>query len=84
MTLTSESLDQGKKSWWHAPSFFVFSKPEVSKSIGSQVMVTSSFFSYLKERGQGQSSDPVHLVFNVFFLCYKFEVLVIKGTQVIA
>ena len=49
-------------------------------SIDGQIM----FFSYLtlkQERGQGQNVYPVHIVFNVFSLCYKFEDLVLKGTR---
>ena len=45
------------------------------------------FFLYLTlnvERGQGQSLGALHLVFNVFFLYLKFEVLILKGTQAIA
>ena len=53
-------------------------------SKGIQIDGQIMFFSYLtlkQERGQGQNFNPVHIVFNVVSLCYKFEVLVLKGTQ---
>ena len=40
-----------------------------------------SYLTLKQERGQGQNFNPVHIVFNVVSLCYKFEVLVLKGTQ---